>query len=175
MLSIKDLTDLARSTSSMGLINLGHEADPVLTRIVDEDKVRWWKKPNLRLLYLLLYPTCMGIEITSGFDSQMINGLQLVTAWNKCKYFKVELSSGYACESNTTRLWNGFYQRKRSDCIQYRRATTWHNQQRLQPWSNFGCPGCAMGCSKVGTSLEYHAGVNLPMCWRYHPRVFCPW
>lgn len=72
--------------SRMGLIDLGREADPVLTRIVDEDKVRWWKKPNLRLLYLLLYPTCMGIEITSGFDSQMINGLQLVTAWNKCQY-----------------------------------------------------------------------------------------
>jgi hypothetical protein len=70
----------------MGLIDLGREADPVLTRIVDEDKVRWWKKPNLRFLYLLLYPTCMGIEITSGFDSQMINGLQLVTAWNKCQY-----------------------------------------------------------------------------------------
>ncbi|KAH8593223.1 MFS sugar transporter-like protein [Bisporella sp. PMI_857] len=67
----------------MGLINLGHEADPVLTRIVEEDKVKWWKKPNLRYLYLLLYPTCMGIEITSGFDSQMINGLQFIPAWNK--------------------------------------------------------------------------------------------
>jgi hypothetical protein len=69
----------------MGLIQEGRATDPVLTRIVDEDKVRWWKKSNLRLLYLLLYPTCMGIEITSGFDSQMINGLQLVTAWNKCQ------------------------------------------------------------------------------------------
>ncbi|KAE8449216.1 hypothetical protein EG329_008383 [Mollisiaceae sp. DMI_Dod_QoI] len=67
----------------MGLINLGHEADPVLTHIVEEDKVRWWKKRNLRLLYLLLYPTCMGIEITSGFDSQMINGLQLIDPWNR--------------------------------------------------------------------------------------------
>jgi len=26
----------------------------------------------------------MGIEITSGFDSQMINGLQFIPAWNKC-------------------------------------------------------------------------------------------
>ena len=69
----------------MGLIDLGHEADPILTRIVEEDKVKWWKKPNLRLLYLLLYPTCMGIEITSGFDSQMINGLQFIPAWNKCE------------------------------------------------------------------------------------------
>jgi hypothetical protein len=63
---------------------LGNEVDPILTRLVDEDKVRWWKKPNLRLLYLLLYPTCMGIEITSGFDSQMINSLQLVPAWKIC-------------------------------------------------------------------------------------------
>jgi hypothetical protein len=69
----------------MGLIDLGHETDPILTRVVEEDKVRWWKKRNLRLLYLLLYPTCMGIEITSGFDSQMINGLQLIDPWNKCK------------------------------------------------------------------------------------------
>lgn len=70
---------------AMGLIDLGHEADPVLTRVVEQDKVKWWQKPNLRLLYLLLYPTCMGIEITSGFDSQMINGLQFIPAWNKCQ------------------------------------------------------------------------------------------
>jgi hypothetical protein len=69
----------------MGIINLGHESDPVLTRVVEEDKVRWWRKRNLRLLYLLLYPTCMGIEITSGFDSQMINGLQFIPRWNKCQ------------------------------------------------------------------------------------------
>ncbi|TVY41674.1 High-affinity glucose transporter [Lachnellula subtilissima] len=67
----------------MGIINLGHETDPILTRVVEEDKVRWWKKRNLRYLYFLLYPTCMGIEITSGFDSQMINGLQLIGPWNK--------------------------------------------------------------------------------------------
>ncbi|KAF8864363.1 MFS sugar transporter-like protein [Acephala macrosclerotiorum] len=67
----------------MGLINLGHETDPILSRVAEEDKVRWWKKRNLRFLYLLLYPTCMGIEITSGFDSQMINGLQLIDPWNK--------------------------------------------------------------------------------------------
>ncbi|KAK0122208.1 hypothetical protein ONS95_010464 [Cadophora gregata] len=67
----------------MPILDLGHEADPVLTRVVDEDKVRWWKKKNLRYLYFLLYPTCMGIEITSGFDSQMINGLQFIPTWNK--------------------------------------------------------------------------------------------
>jgi len=34
-------------------------ADPVLTQAVNEDKVAWYKKPNLRYLYLLLLPTCM--------------------------------------------------------------------------------------------------------------------
>lgn len=69
----------------MGITNLGHQADPVLTRLVDEDTVPWYKKKNLRLLYLLLYPTCMGIEITSGYDSQLINGAQFIPSWNKCK------------------------------------------------------------------------------------------
>ncbi|KAL0944580.1 MFS sugar transporter [Colletotrichum truncatum] len=58
-------------------------ADPILTRISEEDKVPWYKKPNLRYLYLMLFPTCMGIELTSGFDSQMINALQIVPYWNK--------------------------------------------------------------------------------------------
>lgn len=59
-------------------------ADPILTRIVNEDKVHWYKKPNLRLLYFLLFPTCMGVELTSGFDSQLINALQIVPSWIKC-------------------------------------------------------------------------------------------
>ncbi|OCL05099.1 general substrate transporter [Glonium stellatum] len=56
-------------------------ADPILTRMVAEDKVPWWKKPNLRILYCLLLPTCIGIEMTSGFDSQMINTVQIVPPW----------------------------------------------------------------------------------------------
>lgn len=50
----------------MGIIS-GHgmdgAADPVLTRMVEEDRVPWYKKPNLRLLYLILFPACMGIEV----------------------------------------------------------------------------------------------------------------
>ncbi|KAI1437863.1 general substrate transporter [Xylaria sp. CBS 124048] len=57
------------------------EADPILTRLANEDKISWYSKPNLRLLYLMLFPTCMGIELTSGFDSQMINALQIVPSW----------------------------------------------------------------------------------------------
>ena len=61
------------------------EADPIVTRLAAEDKVSWIRKPNLRHLYFLLLPTCMGIEITSGFDSQMINALQILETWKACK------------------------------------------------------------------------------------------
>jgi hypothetical protein len=66
------------------------EADPIISRLANEDKVPWYSKPNLRMLYFILFPTCMGIEITSGFDSQMINALQIVPAWDACKspYFR---------------------------------------------------------------------------------------
>jgi hypothetical protein len=37
-------------------------------------------KPNLRRLYFILFPACMGIEITSGFDSQIINTVQILLA-----------------------------------------------------------------------------------------------
>lgn len=61
------------------------ESDPILTRLVNEDPVPWYKKPNLRFLYFMLFPTCMGIELTSGFDSQLINALQIVPTWIECK------------------------------------------------------------------------------------------
>jgi len=49
--------------------------DPVLTRMVAEDKVPWYKKPNLRVMYIYLFLCCCGVEMTSGFDSQLINTL----------------------------------------------------------------------------------------------------
>ncbi|TAQ83666.1 hypothetical protein B7494_g8012 [Chlorociboria aeruginascens] len=58
-------------------------SDPILSRMVDEDKVPWYKKPNLRFLYMILFPACMGIEMTSGFDSQLINALQFIPPFNK--------------------------------------------------------------------------------------------
>jgi hypothetical protein len=45
----------------------GEVSDPVLTRLVEEDKVPWYKKKNLRYLYMVLIPTCMGVEMTSGY------------------------------------------------------------------------------------------------------------
>lgn len=113
------------------------KSDPIITRLANEDKVPFYRKPNLLYLYLMLFPTCMGIELTSvcrnqnrqplhartsgkprekamawetgplllnppetrsvisrvrlthvlqkGFDSQLINALQIVPAWKTCR------------------------------------------------------------------------------------------
>jgi len=63
----------------MGVAGAG--GDDIVARLVAEDKTPWYRKPNLRLLYLLMFPTCIGIEMTSGFDSSMMNGLQAVATW----------------------------------------------------------------------------------------------
>jgi MFS family permease len=73
-------------TAIMGLLkapNTGHGSDPIVTRMVEQDKVPWYKKRNLRIMYLYLFACCMGVEITSGFDSQLINTLQFSPAFNK--------------------------------------------------------------------------------------------
>ncbi|KAF1850131.1 hexose transporter-like protein [Cucurbitaria berberidis CBS 394.84] len=65
----------------VGAAAAARQAAPVLTRIVEQDTVPWYRKRNLRRLYLLLLPTCIGIEMTSGFDSQMINTVQIAPSW----------------------------------------------------------------------------------------------
>jgi MFS family permease len=50
-------------------------------RLTKNDHVKWWNKPNLRRLYLLLVPFCLFIESTSGFDSSMMNGMQALVPW----------------------------------------------------------------------------------------------
>ncbi|KAJ3510111.1 hypothetical protein NMY22_g16072 [Coprinellus aureogranulatus] len=56
--------------------------DDTVTKLAAQDTVPWYKKPNLRLLYILFFPTCIGVEMTSGFDSSMMNGLQAVDSWD---------------------------------------------------------------------------------------------
>lgn len=69
----------------MGIITAADGmSDPILTRMVAEDKVPWYKKKNLRLLYFYLFVCCMGVEMTSGFDSQLINTLQLTPEYLIC-------------------------------------------------------------------------------------------
>ncbi|KAF2729713.1 hexose transporter-like protein [Polyplosphaeria fusca] len=67
----------------VGTAAQAHTADPIITQLVAQDNVRWYRKKNLRVLYLLLLPTCIGIEMTSGFDSQMINTVQIAPHWQK--------------------------------------------------------------------------------------------
>lgn len=51
----------------------GGENSPIINGIVANDKVPWYRKKNLRSLYLWLVPFAMFIESTSGFDSSMMN------------------------------------------------------------------------------------------------------
>ncbi|USP81786.1 hypothetical protein yc1106_09060 [Curvularia clavata] len=59
----------------------GDLGEGIIERLVANDKVRWWNKPNLRRLYFLLVPFCLFIESTSGFDSSMMNGMQALQYW----------------------------------------------------------------------------------------------
>ncbi|KAF8556793.1 hypothetical protein OG21DRAFT_1506201 [Imleria badia] len=40
--------------------------DAIVSRLAQQDKVPWYSKPNLRVLYFLIAPTCIGVEMTSG-------------------------------------------------------------------------------------------------------------
>jgi MFS family permease len=55
--------------------------DGIVEKLVANDHVKWWNKPNLRRLYILLVPFCLFIESTSGFDSSMMNGMQALDYW----------------------------------------------------------------------------------------------
>ncbi|KAK8113817.1 uncharacterized protein PG998_001692 [Apiospora kogelbergensis] len=67
----------------MAVLNKGHGADPLIATIIAADKTPWYRKPNLRHLYLWLFICCMGVEMTSGFDSQLINALQFSPPFNE--------------------------------------------------------------------------------------------
>jgi len=64
-------------------VNVGNTADPIVSRLVQEDKTPWFKKPNLRVMYIWLFCCCMGVEMTSGFDSQLVNTLQMAQPWHE--------------------------------------------------------------------------------------------
>ncbi|KAF9449051.1 hexose transporter [Macrolepiota fuliginosa MF-IS2] len=56
--------------------------DALVSELAMQDKTPWYKKRNLRMLYLFFFPTCIGVEMTSGFDSSMMNGLQAVDSFD---------------------------------------------------------------------------------------------
>lgn len=41
-------------------------SDTVVTRLALQDNIPWHSKPNLRLLYLLMVPACLGVMVTTG-------------------------------------------------------------------------------------------------------------
>ncbi|KAK9469578.1 MFS sugar:H+ symporter [Lipomyces arxii] len=50
-------------------------------RLLREDVTPWYKKKNLTLLYLTLVPSALGVEMTTGYDGSIMNGLQSVDTW----------------------------------------------------------------------------------------------
>ncbi|KAH6949692.1 MFS transporter [Ilyonectria sp. MPI-CAGE-AT-0026] len=52
-----------------------------VSRLLAEDKTPWYRKKNLRTLYAFLVPAGLGVEITTGFDGSVLNGLQAVDKW----------------------------------------------------------------------------------------------
>lgn len=61
------------------------------TRLLNSDTTPWYQKPNLRRLYMFLVPAAIGVEMTSGFDGSVLNGLQAVDRWNECAFYNVVL------------------------------------------------------------------------------------
>lgn len=41
-------------------------ADNIVTQLAEQDKTPWYQKRNLRFLYFVFFPTCLGVEMTSG-------------------------------------------------------------------------------------------------------------
>jgi len=56
-----------------------------ITHLLDQDTTPWYRKKNLRRLYMFLVPSALGVEMTSGYDGSVLNGLQAVQPWQDCK------------------------------------------------------------------------------------------
>lgn len=56
-----------------------------ISRLINEDTTPWYRKKNLRALYLTLVPAALGVEMTSGYDGSVLNGLQAVQVWQNCE------------------------------------------------------------------------------------------
>ncbi|KIW72334.1 hypothetical protein PV04_00534 [Phialophora macrospora] len=52
-----------------------------IAHLIAQDTTPWYRKKNLRRLYLCLVPAALGVEMTSGYDGSVLNGLQAVQPW----------------------------------------------------------------------------------------------
>jgi len=77
-----------------------------LTRLLKLDKQPWYKKPNLRRLYLCLVPAVLPVEMTSGYDGSILNGLQAVGPWLNCTAHRmIHYSCIFVCLQENHRFW----------------------------------------------------------------------
>jgi hypothetical protein len=53
-------------------------AQSEVKRLLSLDTTPWYRKANLRRLYFFLVPSVLGVEMTSGYDGSILNGLQAV-------------------------------------------------------------------------------------------------
>lgn len=58
-----------------------------LTQLMNQDNTPWYRKRNLRSLYLFLVPSALGVSMTAGYDGSVLNGLQAVKPWQNCMYY----------------------------------------------------------------------------------------
>ncbi|KAF5598348.1 MFS sugar transporter transporter [Fusarium pseudocircinatum] len=72
---------MSRSAVAVSPNTQGGDVNTIVTNLANQDKVPWYQKRNLRNLYFMLIPTCMGIQMTSGFHAQMINAMQILPSW----------------------------------------------------------------------------------------------
>ena len=71
-------------TKQTDVVAVAQESE--VKRLLDLDTTPWYKRPNLRRLYFCLVPAVLGVEMTSGYDGSILNGLQAVKPWLDCKY-----------------------------------------------------------------------------------------
>lgn len=152
----------------MAILKVGDRSADVLTRMVAEDKVPWHKKPNLRGMYMLLFCCCMGVEMTSGFDSQLINTLQFSDSFRLCKSKSV-FNIAASQLTVTIRLWPGIQRFGRK--ARYQALPPGLHQLVLPTRFRAGRPHCTMGEPTFWSSMVCHGGVADYGGWRHPPRL----
>ncbi|KAJ6476271.1 hypothetical protein C8R45DRAFT_375353 [Mycena sanguinolenta] len=55
----------------------------VVSDLAATDTRPWYQKPNLRSLYMVLLPACVGAEMTSAFDTNLMDILQATNSWKR--------------------------------------------------------------------------------------------
>lgn len=71
------------STTQTDVAAVASESE--VRRLLDLDTTPWYKRKNLRQLYFALIPAVLGVEMTSGYDGSIMNGLQAVKPWLDCE------------------------------------------------------------------------------------------